>query len=179
MSITPSGLPAWSRTADHTQYGGNTAKRNYGGVGVVDASTDVGAEDICRIASDLAAVVRTAPLLIALIQCNDTSPAAPTVEYINMMTGVRTSSYEGDSPPSGFPEVTRTSSGRFTLTLPTSMTDDYGVSSAPIVRFAGGTAHSATAAIVTCQTGTLDVDVRVATDAGVAIADALLTLEIG
>lgn len=180
MTVTPSGLPPWSRTASHEQYGGNVNKRNYGGVGVVDAQTDVGAEDFCRMASDVAAIARTLPILVATIQCNDTSPAAPTFEHINMMTGVRESSYEGDAAPSGYPTASRTSAGRFTITLPATMTDEYGVSEAPLVRFASGTAHQATAGGVVCQiTGDQTVDVRIFDAAGAAVTDALLTLEIG
>lgn len=130
MAITPSGTPAWTRQASHTQYGGSVNKRNYMSLGVVNALTDVGAEDFVRICSDLAALTRVAPMWVITYLCNDSSPAAPTIEVALGMTGVRVVSYAGGSPPTGFPSAARNGNGDVTFTFAASYNDDYGVAGA-------------------------------------------------
>lgn len=127
MTTTPAGLPAWSRTADHTVYGGHLQKQNYQSQGVVNPRTDVGAEAIARLAADAEATTRTCPFLVATYSNSDTSPAAPTIESIYMMTGVRTSSYLGSAPPTGFPSAARNSTGNVTFTFAASYADPYGI----------------------------------------------------
>ena len=128
MAIVPTGATPWTRTNDHTTYGGDPNKTNWHSQGVTNARTDVGAEALCRMAEDLAAVMRTAPFCLAYITCDDTTPAAPTLTFVNQMTGVRIVSYLGSAAPAGFPSATRNGNGDVTITWATSYTDDYGVS---------------------------------------------------
>lgn len=128
MTITPAGFPAWSRTADHTVYGGNLQKANYQAQSVVNPRTDMGAEALCRAAADLEAVVRTADFAVITYLNHDGTPAAPTIESVYMMTGVRTASYEGGAAPTGFPSAARNGTGDVTFTFAASYTDAYGVS---------------------------------------------------
>lgn len=130
MTITPNGYPAWLRTAAHTDYGGHTDKRNWMSQGVVNGRTDVGAEAFARMVADLAAVARVAPFATLRVQCNDTSPAAPTILVCHQMTGIRETSYAGDAAPAGFPSAARNGNGDVTLTWASSYTDPYGVSGA-------------------------------------------------
>jgi hypothetical protein len=118
------------RTNTHESYGGNTSKQNHLSRGKIDALTDVGAEDLCRIASDLAALARVAPVAVLTYTCNDSTSGAPTVLYANTMTGVRSTSYAGDSAPAGYPSAARNGNGDATFTFAASMTDDYGVTGA-------------------------------------------------
>jgi hypothetical protein len=180
MSITPTGSPPWVRTVSFENYGGHDDKRDFGGQGAINPYTDVSAAEFSRMVSDVAAVVRTAAIGVLTVQCNDSSPAAPTVESINMMTGVLPAGYEGDAAPSGFPSLARDGDGHFTITMPSPLTDDYGVSAAVAIQNAMGTAHATSAAIVTCEiTSATTIVVRVFTDTGGAIADALVTVELG
>lgn len=178
MAVVPTGLPAWTRTAAHTQYGGHVDKRNYMGIGPVDALTDVGAENLCRAATDLASAVRTLPFCVMRLLCNDSSPAAPTVEFVNMMTGVRVTSYAGDAAPTGFPSAARNNNGDVTVTFDSSYTDEYGVEGdfAPTLAnttvFA--TAHRVAPVVISGQT----VRVRVYDAAGAAVSDPRFTLAV-
>lgn len=128
MTITPAGLPAWSRSADHTYYGGHPNKANYQSQGVVNPRTDVGAEAIARLSADLAAAVNTSPMWV--ITYLDGGGGAPTVESVYGMTGVRTTSYGGGSPPTGFPSAARNGTGDVTFTFASSYADPYGVTHA-------------------------------------------------
>jgi hypothetical protein len=76
----------------------------------------------------MAATTRTSPFFVGTYLNHDASPAAPTVEAVNMMTGVRASSYAGDAPPTGFPGAVRVSTGKVTFTFASSYVDAYGVS---------------------------------------------------
>lgn len=178
MTITPTGLPAWTRTADHTQYGGHTEKRDFMGVGPINPRTDVAAAELCRAAADLAATARTAPMWVLVFQCNDSSPAAPTVEVALGMTGVRFTSYEADNPPTGFPSAVRGGNGQVTFTFESSYADDYGTDGDYGVLVATGSASSTSARIVTATTTATTVTVRVFDDAGAAVSDPLVCLEV-
>lgn len=179
MTITPTGHPAWTRTVDHTDYGGNVNKKNYMGLGVVNALTDVGAEDFCRMCSDLAALVRVAPMWVITYLCNDTSPAAPTIEVANGMTGVRIVSYAGNAAPTGFPSAARNGNGDVTFTFSSSYLDEYGVSGAwapqTVTTCVSGTAARVAVWAISGST----VRVRVFSDAGTAVSDPRVTLEVG
>lgn len=179
MSITPTGSPPWTRQTSHTDYGGNLNKRNYMGLGVVNALTDVGAEEIVRAFSDLAAVCRTAPMWVITYLCNDSSPAAPTIEVALGMTGVRVISYAGDAAPTGFPSAARNGAGDVTFTFASSYTDDYGVAGAwvPLAATTGlhGTAGGSPPYVIVAST----VRIRAIRHDGVAISDARVTLEVG
>lgn len=114
MAITPSGNPIWIRQNDHTSYGGRTDKKNYQSRGAVNGRTDVTAENICRIASDMAAIGRTAPFCSFTATLDDSGPAAPTIsDYLAMV---------GDAPASA-----RVSDGVATFDWGTSYSDDYSV----------------------------------------------------
>lgn len=123
---TPTGNPAWTRSADYTQYGGDPNKANYQSQGVVNPRTDVGAEGFSRLASDVAAVVRTAEFCVMQVLC-DVSGTTTTVESCRMMTGITAASYLGTAPPTGFPAVTRNGSGDVSVTFSSTYSDEYGV----------------------------------------------------
>jgi len=125
---TPAGLPAWSRAADHTVYGGHLQKVNYQSQGVVNPRTDFGAEALCRLAADAEATVRTCPFAVVTLLNRDASPAAPTIEAVYMMTGVRATSYDGSAAPTGFPSAARNGTGDVTMTFAASYADPYGIS---------------------------------------------------
>lgn len=178
--MTPTGAPAWTRTTSHTFYGGDVNKTNFLSQGAVDPTTDVVAEELARLAADLEALVRTAPFAVIRYLNNDASPAAPTIEFVCMMTGVRLVSYAGDAAPSGFPSAARNGTGDVTFTFASSYSDDYGVSGSFGVSTAeaspnGQTAFFADADIVTATT----VRVKCFDAAGAAIGDKRVTLEIG
>lgn len=141
MAITPNGSPAWVRASDHTTYGGDLNKENWKGVGVVNPKTDVGAEAFTRLVCDVAALTRVAPFAVITLLMDDVTPANPTVETCELMTGVRSSSYAGGSPPSGFPTVTRIADGRARVQFSSSYTDPYGVSGALTILSAKATAQ--------------------------------------
>lgn len=178
MSVTPTGSPAWVRTADHTNYGGNTEKRNYQSQGVVNPETDVGAEDFARLAADVAAVARTSPFCVITFLQDDSTPDDPTVEYVNMMTGIRTTSYDGGTPPSGFPTVTRNGDGDVSITFESNYSDDYAVSGAFTPKHASGNAHGSTAATVSCSVSGSVVTALTFDAAGAAETDKRVTVEV-
>ena len=130
MAITPNGSPAWVRNADHTTYGGNAEKTNYQSRGVINALTDVGAEEFVRMVSDLAAVVRTAPFCVINVTGRDSTVQDPTVNRVTLQTGATASSYDGGSPPAGFPSVTRVGDGNYLVTFAATYADPYSVSGA-------------------------------------------------
>jgi len=87
----------------------------------------VGADQISRMVADMEAVSRTAPYAVITYKNNDGSPAAPTIQSVYGMIGVRTVPYAGDSAPAGFPSATRNSTGLVTFTFASSYKDSYGV----------------------------------------------------
>lgn len=115
MAVTPTGAPAWVRLSDHTTYGGNTNKTNYQSQGAVNPRTDVTAEQFSRLVADLEALVRVGSFAVITFTCNDTVPAAPTVDDYDSMAG---------TAPTG----ARVSSGVVTFTWDASYLDPYGVS---------------------------------------------------
>lgn len=179
MAITPTGAPPWTRQTSHTDYGGNLNKRNYMGQGVVNSLTDVGAEDFSRMCSDMAAVARTAAMWVITYLCNDSSPAAPTIEIADGMTGVRLVSYAGDAAPSGFPSAARNGNGDVTFTFAASYNDDYGVAGAWVPKTADGGLHGTTGGAAPAVISGSTVRVRAISHAGAAISDARVTIEVG
>lgn len=179
MAITPTGAPAWTRTVDFRHYGGNASKENYLGRGAIDALTDVAAEEFSRMTADLAAAVRSADFATLDITCNDTSPAAPTINYAALMTGVRTSSYSGGSPPSGFPSAARNGNGDVTITFAASYTDEYGVVGAftpkTVIVAVNGSGFRTYTYEISGQT----VRIRIADLSGVAVLDHRFFVEVG
>ena len=176
---TPSGTPAWTRTTDHTIYGGHENKANYQNQDIVNPRTDVGAEAITRAASDLAAVTRTVPFVVFTATCSDTSPAAPTVHAANMMTGV-TTTYVGDVPPTGFPELTRTGNGAFTVTFESEYEDEYGIEGAFGITHAWASGHGATSnnPTVDYTAGAQVLTIRAFAAGGAALSDAKVSFGV-
>jgi hypothetical protein len=97
---------------------------------VIDPTTDVSATELARLAADMEAIVRTMPFAVITYLNNDGSPAAPTIESVYLMTGVRSTSYAGDAAPSGFPSAARNGSGDVTFTMSATYSDPYSVSAA-------------------------------------------------
>lgn len=179
MAISPAGLPAWSNTADHTYYGGDTEKQDYLNQGPIDALTDIAASEWVRAAEDEAATVRVADFAMLQFTCNDGSPAAPTVNTVKMMTGVNLVGYAGGSPPSGYPTGARVGTGHVTFTFASSYTDAYGVSQALTIRGAQATVNTTTIGYdATASWSGQVVTVKVTDAAGIAVADQEVTLEI-
>ncbi len=179
MPVVPTGSPAWIRSGDFTVYGGNLNKQNYLLRGVVDPNTDVSAEQFARMTADLAAIARVAPFCVMVLQLNDTSPAAPTVQRVNMMTGVRNTSYAGGSAPTGFPSAARVSNGVCTVTFSSSYSDEYSVAGAfalqaPQVQLLSGS--SGFCSVV--RDSDTQVTIRAWSDAGAAISDPLVMLTV-
>ncbi len=179
--IVPTGSPPWVRTTSFGDYGGHLSKRDYLSVGSINSETDLSAAEFSRMVSDLACVARTAPFAVITFLCNDTAPAAPTIEAVYMMTGVRTSSYAGASPPSGFPSAARNGNGDVTFTFASSYNDEYGVAGSFAIRFANGSVHAtsgvhrvATTEIATSTT----LRVRVFDDGGSAVSNPRVTVVV-
>lgn len=176
--VTPAGTPSWTRAADHEDYGGHPNKTNYQSLGVINPRTDVGAEAFARLSADVAACVRTAAFLSASILCHDGSPAAPTVEAALLQTGVRTASYEGDAPPTGFPAVARNGTGHVTLTFAASYTDAYGVSASFTPTMVAVSCGGTTFADATYEISGQTVIVHIFDDAGAALADKRFSIQV-
>ncbi len=179
MPIIPTGSPPWVRTNDLTHYGGHPEKSNYLSRGAIDPLTDVDAAQFSRLASDVAALQRVAPFCNITILCNDSAPAAPTVEFVHMQTGYTASSYAGASPPTGFPSVARNGNGDATITFATDYSDPYGVVGSFVISdMIPGLIHTsageATAERVTDST----VRLRAFSSAGAAISNARMTLTV-
>lgn len=175
---TPTGNPAWTRSADYTTYGGHPDKANYQSQGVVNPRCDVGAEGFSRLASDTAAIVRTAEFCAMQVLC-DVGGTLTTVEHCRLMTGV-SGSYTGTAPPAGFPTVTRNGSGDVSVTFDSSYTDEYGVTGTfaakePIPSLVSDTGGVANAELVSDTV----VRVRCFSLAGAAISGARFTLTLG
>lgn len=185
MPIIPAGSPAWSRLADHTVYGGDLNKTNWHSQGVTNARTDVGAEGFCRLAEDLAAVVRTAAFCVLTVRCDDVTPGPPTVIAINQMTGVTSTSYVGNAPPPGMPTLSRLGNGAVTVTWNTSYADAYGVSASVNIEHVEigvqtSVATSCGYLLVDANADGLNeaVQVRVFDNAGVSLANAKFSLKV-
>lgn len=179
MGITPTGSPPWTRQTSHVDYGGNVNKRNYMGLGVVNALTDVGAEEFCRACADLAAVARAAPMWVITYLCNDSSPAAPTIEVARGMVGSRVVSYAGNAAPSGFPSAARNANGDVTFTFASSYADDYGVAGSWVPATADGGLHGTIGGSATCTISGSTVRVVAIKHDGTAAPDSRITLEVG
>ena len=126
----PAGYPLWTRTSDYTTYGGDADKRNYQSQGAINPETDITAEQFMRLVEDAAECARTSAFAQMSITCNDTSPAAPTVNWARLATGATDTAYEGDAAPTGFPSASRNGTGNITIAFDATYTDAYGVSAA-------------------------------------------------
>jgi len=176
--MTPTGSPAWTRSASYAYYGGDTNKHNFLSQGAVDPTTDVSAEEFARMTADLEAVARTAPFATITYLNKDASPAAPTIECVYMQTGVTLVSYAGDTPPAGFPSAARNGTGDVTFTFASSYSDPYSVAGSFSVKHVGADVQAATAcrAMPTIVTSTT-VQVK-CFSGGIAVGDKRVTLEV-
>lgn len=127
---TPTGLPYWARTTSAEFYGGILGKEDYQTPGVINARTDVSAAQFLRLCADLAGVARVAPVGMAQWLCNDSAPAAPTIQAAACGATRSSSSYAGDAAPSGLPSATRLGNGSIRLVFPVTSEDDFQVSAA-------------------------------------------------
>jgi hypothetical protein len=182
MPVVPTGDPAWVRTSSLETYGGHAEKRNHLGQGSIDALTDVSAEEFSRLTADLAAIMRTAPFGSYWFVCNDTSPAAPTIVAVNSMIGIRTTPYEGDAAPPGFPSAVRNGTGDVTFTWDASYTDPYGVAGVFGVANPYGNATAVNGNISKLKfgytPGGLTLQVQAFDTSNVALADALVSFSV-
>lgn len=141
--VTPTGLPAWTRTADPSTYGGVLGKRNLGNIGAVNAKTDVTAEEFLRAAQDLAHATRAAPLFWMRMTIATTPDLTVTVNQCQPQWAPASGPYlsvtgyaTGTSPGPLYPVIT-TSAFDLLVTFPDitiigtpnviSVADDYGV----------------------------------------------------
>jgi hypothetical protein len=100
--VTPAGLPAWTRTADPDTYGGIATKRDLGGIGAVNAKTDVTAAEYIRLAVDVAGAVHGASLFWMRILVDYAGGSAvATVEQCCTQWSGPSGWYAGVTPPSG------------------------------------------------------------------------------
>ena len=138
---TPAGNPPWARSTGYADYGGHASKRNYQGQPCINSRTDIGAEHLMRLASDLAAVTRMSNFCeITFTMASGTT--APIVTACRLMTAVYTGSgYTGDSPPTGFPTVTGIANGQARIAFSSSYTDDYGESADYTPEFPRASSH--------------------------------------
>lgn len=179
MTITPSGSAPWLRTNDLSHYGGDLNKENYLSRGAIDALTDVDAAQFSRLASDVAALQRVMPFCTLTFLCSDTAPAAPTVEYVHMQTGVTTIPYLGSSPTTGFPSLARNGNGDASITFASSYLDPYGVPGAFSMTSALPCLISSTAGEVSAQIVSSTVlRIRAFSTAGVALVDPRITVSV-
>jgi hypothetical protein len=178
MPIVPTGYPAWTRLVSFAHYGGHESKENYLSRGAINPLTDVAAEEFSRMVSDLAAAVRGAPFATITYLNNDSSPAAPTIESVFMMTGVRLVSYAGDAAPSGFPSAARNGQGDVTFTFDASYLDEYGISGAFAPAAAAGTGHGSAYVVATSTISGQTVRVRALEGFATPVSDARITLVV-
>lgn len=128
MTTTPEGDAPWTRSATATTYGGHSDKKDYQSLGSINPRTDFSVAQFLRMTADLSACARVAAFSSVSLTCNDTSPAAPTIDAAHQMNGVAPTGYTGDSPPSGFPTFTRVANGSVQGVWPSAPSDDFSVS---------------------------------------------------
>lgn len=167
MAITPTGAPLWVRTNDFTTYGGHADKRDYQSQGAVDPTTDVTAAQFSRLVEDVAQLSRVAEFVTLTVQCNDSSPAVPTIVSRNQLAG---------APPTGV----RNGNGDVTLTFASSYLDAYAVSGAINLTGAIASLHGSTSGDA-CPELVSAVAVRVrctGNTSGAGISNARFTLTL-
>lgn len=162
---TPNGNPAWTRSADHTFYGGHADKANYNGEPVVNPRTDVGADSFQRMAADLAAVARMTNFCTLWFTANSAGSSI-SVTACSMMTGKISAAYAGTSPPAGFPSVTHVSAMVYSIDIGGSYSDDYSVAGVFAPAFCGASAMAAGSGVAAYVTGTSTVIVSAVTGTG-------------
>jgi hypothetical protein len=157
MTVTPTGLPAWTRTASIEQYGGHVEKENYLSLDAIDPLTDITAQGYSRLTADAMAAALTAPFAVITFIHNPGQPVSISTVY--MMTGVRLTSYSGASPPSGFPGAVEGSSGQTVFTFASSYSDPYAAAGPFVPRHGQATAQGSlfTNCVVTTSGQTVTV----------------------
>lgn len=181
--IVPTGSPAWSRTTTLSDYGGDSTKTDYLGVGSLNSKTDVSTANFLRMCADLLAVVRTAPLCEITYTSRDSTSQDPLVTMVSGMWGTYVGAgYNGGTPPTGFPTVTLSTTGLHLINLASSYTDDYGVAQAVSINAATASVAGTLTGVVAVplvSTATFEVDVYVYTaSTGAAVADKTITVAI-
>lgn len=175
---TPNGNPAWTRSADHTFYGGDLNKRNYADLPIVNPQTDVGADHLQRMAADLASVALMADFAAMRITMSSGS-SAPTVNSCRLMTGIYTGSgYSGTSPPTGFPSVSGVSDGIIDIKFTGAYSDAYSVSATFQPTFAEAFAEDTDYRAHAVTSGTDTVRVTVVTASGSAVASKSVAVRV-
>ncbi len=179
MTITPEGLPAWTRTAGISQYGGHVDKQNYLSRGVIDPLTDIGAEGYSRLTADLAAAAITAPMFVCTFLNALSGGDPPTIEAAFFMPyGAITISYVGDDPPPGFPEAGQVGAGQVQFVFESSYVDAYGVAGSFAPRIAVATGHGNTFVSCSCLISSDSVVVYCFDAAGNALEQKRVTLVV-
>jgi hypothetical protein len=124
MTTTPAGSPAWCRSNTADTYGGIATKRDLGGIGKVNAKTDVGTADWLRMAADCAAAVHAAPLFWARITVAFATNVSVTSATVQPMWGpVETYS---TTPPSDYYPTFSNNAPQLFLTFPNCTVTDTG-----------------------------------------------------
>jgi hypothetical protein len=127
--ITPAGSPPWARAASMQSYGGDVNKKDYGGIGSVNARTDVTAAQFVRMTSDLASLNPVAQLF--WMQITQAPALIITVNRVRSLWGANTDTpYSGASQAVGFPSVTLPETNQLRVVLPTSAIGQFGDSAA-------------------------------------------------
>lgn len=122
----PAGSPIWTRSAAASTYGGSLGKKNYGGIGAINANTDVTAEQWNRLTADLAGVASMTPL--CMLQLNHIGSAIYIDYCAPCWTAPWREQYLGSSPPSAlYPSAVLLSATQVQLTFPQTATDEFGV----------------------------------------------------
>jgi hypothetical protein len=132
MTISPAGLPLWSRTASFEVYGGHLQKRDYGGICMVNALTDVSAAQFCRLTGDAAGAARVATLFSMSLS---RSGSTITINYCAPQWAPPSlSPYDGGVAMGLYPVAALTDTNEVTVTVPSSATDEFGVAQAIVPR---------------------------------------------
>ena len=161
------------RSNDHTAYGGNVNKANYQSVDSVNPRTDLSAENLARMAADLAAVARTSPFAVLTYTTNDSSPAAPTIDDYDAMAG---------NNPTG----ARVGDGSVTFTWDASYNDPYSQSGDIHIIGATATVHGSNDSTPTITLSDPDSNSKneriqiavVDSSAGTAVQDVTVTVVV-
>ena len=141
MTIQPAGNPLWLRSPGITQYGGDVNKKDFGGIGAINARTDLTAAQYCRLTADVAALSRVSALMRLMFTPHAAAPIT-SVELCSPAWGVPVAYADGASPPTAsvYPTITGSGTSRIVTLTPTA-TDDYQVAaqiSPKIVQVSGG-----------------------------------------
>lgn len=170
MPVVPTGSPTWLRQNSHVDLGGHTEKKNYQSQDAINGRTDLSAQNVCRIAADLAAVGRTAPFCTLTYTQDDTGTANPTIDSYETMAG---------ADPTGV----RDGDGDVTWTWANSYLDAYSQSGDVHILQAVAMVHGTTAAAATCEILDTNADdlneivrVRCFDDTGASVTDRTVTL---